>query len=533
MNRRPHGNPFLLLLTAVIILGALSVMRWDNLTSGKLKNFDLLADVLPGHAAAHSDETPVDTYIDPDLLAIMDAEVSGATPSGETSAPNSENSDALSRVPAEDYVHDSSRDIGIIDISDNESPGAPPSPAKTENKTETKSHATAPGHPKSDSAKPAPLPSVRPPEVVRRADGVTPIEDYSPARNALSRFSDALNRAGSRNVRIAVIGDSYIEGDIFTEYVRSSLQEQYGGSGIGYSPLFSEIPGFRRSVIMNCSGWKQLDWRNSTGSPYAWLPGFSSRSTGKATTNFSGSSKIPRTSSWDLSRLLFISPEGGTVNVRTDAGDWDSYPLDADPDRVQMISVPGTTSKLSVSTSTPGIIGLGAFLDSDHGVSVDNMSIRGYSGIRHDELNSSVIDQMRLSGIDYDLIILEYGINALSAAQTNYDAYGHKMTQVIRRIRKLYPRADILLMGIGDRGQKSGGEIHSMSTIPSMIATQRSVAKATGVAFWDTQAAMGGRDAVVEWSRNKEVNKDYIHMSFTGGKRLAREFVNALNDAVQ
>lgn len=529
MNRRPHGNPFLLLLTAVIILGALSVMRWDNLTSGKLKNFDLLADVLPGHAAAHADETPVDTYIDPDLLAIMDAEVSGVSPSGESSTPDAEKSDVLPQVAAEDYVHDSSRDVGIIDIADERSSAAPSTTSTTDNKPRS----ATPKQPKTDTAKPAPLPAVRPPEVVRRADGITPIEDYSPARNALSRFSDALSRAGSRNVRIAVIGDSYIEGDIFTEYVRSSLQEQYGGSGIGYSPLFSEIPGFRRSVIMNCSGWKQLDWRNSTGSPYAWLPGFSSLSTGKATTNFSGSSKIPRTSSWDLSRLLFIAPDGGTVNVRTNVGDWTSYPLDADPDRVQMISVPGNTSKLSVSTSSPGIVGLGAFLDSNHGVSVDNMSIRGYSGIRHDELNSSVVDQMRISGIDYDLIILEYGINALSAAQTNYDAYGHKMTQVIRRIRKLYPRADIIIMGIGDRGQKSGGEIHSMSTIPSMIATQRSVAKATGVAFWDTQAAMGGRDAVVEWSRNKEVNKDYIHMSFTGGKRLAHEFVNALNDAVQ
>lgn len=501
MNNRPHGNPFIILLTAVIILGALSVMRWDRMTFGKLKNFDLLADIVPGHSVIPFDETtPIDAYIDPDLLALM--------------------SDSLQASPS-------------APVSTRPTPNSPTNPNTTASTDTASQNKRQPSDTPSPDKTPV-LPAVKAPEVLRRADGVTPIEDYSPNHDALGRFREALQHADSRNVRVAVIGDSYIEGDIFTEAVRYSLQDRYGGSGVGYSPLFSEIPGFRRSVIMNCSGWKLLDWRNADGRAYAWLPGFVSVTDGeKSSTTFSGSKKIPHAASWDNSTLLFIAPNGATVNVRADDGEWVQHSLDRDPERVQAISLQGPTSRLSISSSSPGLIALGAFMDGDHGVSVDNMSIRGYSGIRHNELNAGVVERMQAAGIDYDLIILEFGINALSPAQTNYDAYGHKMIQVINRIRQLYPRADILLMGIGDRGQKAGGEIHSMTTIPNMIATQRSVAKATGVAFWDTQAAMGGRDAVVEWSDKKQINKDYIHLSFPGGKRLAGEFVNALSDAVR
>ena len=56
-------------------------------------------------------------------------------------------------------------------------------------------------------------------------------------------------------VRIAVVGDSYIEGDIFTQDLREKLQSRFGGSGVGYVSMHTDFPGFRRSVHQGGSGW--------------------------------------------------------------------------------------------------------------------------------------------------------------------------------------------------------------------------------------------------------------------------------------
>lgn len=44
---------------------------------------------------------------------------------------------------------------------------------------------------------------------------------------------------------------------------------------------------------------------------------------------------------------------------------------------------------------------------------------------------------------------------------------------------------------------------------------------------------MGGRDAVVEWSREGYVNKDYVHLSHKGGKKLAEPLYNAITNNLE
>ena len=129
---------------------------------------------------------------------------------------------------------------------------------------------------------------------------------------------------------------------------------------------------------------------------------------------------------------------------------------------------------------------------------------------------------------DYNLIILEFGINAMSPKQTNYSVYSNRMVDVINHVRQCYPRADILVMGVGDRGEKRGGTVRSMSTAQAMISAQRDAARRAQCLFWDTREAMGGEGAVVEWSGAGLINKDYIHMTHKGGARLARALFEAL-----
>ena len=91
--------------------------------------------------------------------------------------------------------------------------------------------------------------------------------DMTPAHDGLQHFFAQLRRRSSlgRPVRIAVLGDSFIEGDIFTSSIRSQLQARYGGSGVGWLPLTSETAGFRRTVRHEFKGWKEYNQLHSKG----------------------------------------------------------------------------------------------------------------------------------------------------------------------------------------------------------------------------------------------------------------------------
>ena len=127
----------------------------------------------------------------------------------------------------------------------------------------------------------------------------------------------------------------------------------------------------------------------------------------------------------------------------------------------------------------------------------------------------------------------EFGINAMSAQQKNYSVYRSRMVDVINHVRQCYPNADILLMGVGDRGEKRGSQVRSMATAEAMVSAQRDAARRAHCLFWDTREAMGGEDAVVEWSSAGLINKDYIHLTHKGGARLARELFNAIQTDLQ
>ncbi len=363
-----------------------------------------------------------------------------------------------------------------------------------------------------------------------RVNGQVIIEDYSQSGNGLAHFKQALAHCADRTVRIAVIGDSYIEGDIFTMHIRQELQNLYGGAGVGYVPLASEVSGFRTSIRESSKGWTIHDMRKKDSKKYKPLSGEYFTTDGTASVKYTGTSKIKHADSWNSVKFLYITPTDGTVTIATDAGE-QSYAVSASAD-VQCIEVSGLTTTTTISTDIAGFTSLGAYVNNTNGIALDNMSLRGNSGISHRTLDEQLAAQMR-KYVNYDLIILEYGINALSSQQTDYTAYGKIMQQVVAQVRKCYPTADILLLGIGDRGQKLGGEVQSLPTSQAMVDAQRNAAKASGCLFWDTREAMGGTNAAIAWREQGLINADYIHLNAKGGATLADTFIKSFKSALK
>ena len=370
---------------------------------------------------------------------------------------------------------------------------------------------------------------IAPPRAARVGDMVV-IEDYTTDSVGMIHFADALRSGGL--ARMAVVGDSWIEGDIFTQDLRELMQAQYGGCGVGYMSMHTDFPGFRRSVKQGGKGWKVF--MGNKKCRHEWL-GLSEQyaipETGMTdTATYAGTDMFPHTSSWQTSRFLFISPGESVISVKTDDGQWEERNIQG-ADSVQCIEVQAPARSFEVKTSSPDIVGLGVWLDGTSGVSLDCMSSRGFSGITLTGISAGLCRGMARF-VDYRLIVLEFGINAMSASQKDYSVYSSRMVAVINHVRKCYPRADILVMGVGDRGEKRGGQVTSMATAPAMIAAQRDAARRAHCLFWDTREAMGGEGAVNDWSSKGHINKDYIHMTHSGGARLAKELFNAIRQSL-
>lgn len=468
MNSNRRGTPFIIVGGAVVLLFILSLVPWHEITEGRIKNFNLLGDLFPSSTKTTAEET-----IDPELLAAM---------------AENENDDTLNQ---RDNSSDVSEGETVVDIfNEIESPKEP-----VDNVAD---------------------------------DGTIILEDYSPDNSGLRHFRNALAHANNRPVRIAVIGDSYIEGDIFTMDVREMLQKRFGGAGVGYMPASSELVGFRSSVIQKCNGWEKHEIRRNSREDMKTIQGEYFTSKGNASSSFKGVSNPTQLDTWNNTMVLAVAPNGGSLTLTIDEAS-ETLELEAD-DRIQSLTVPGNTTSAQL-TATTGVEIAGVYLNNISGIAVDNMSLRGNSGQTHRKLSVERAAQMRPYA-DYDLIVVEYGINALSSQQSNYEAYKKLMIQTILRLRQCYPNADIVMMGIGDRGQKSGSVVKSVPTSANMVTAQRDAARHTGILFWDTRQAMGGADAVVEWREKGLINPDYIHLNRKGGKALAELFVKALYKAI-
>lgn len=469
------GSPTIVVILSLLIVFVLSQLPLSRWTDGAVKDFSLFSDILKEKPAADStaggNVAGAAGQIDPELLAAMAEEEKSQQSATHPGNPLTASDSVLSQH-IDTIIH------------------APKAP---------------------------------------RQGSLVIIEDYTASQTGLIHLHQALS-SGSM-ARIAVVGDSYIEGDIFTQDLRHLLQSTYGGEGVGYVSMHSDFPGFRRSVRQDDSGWKTFTINKKAERRYLNLAEQYAVPGGSATSTYHGTTAYTTTRQWSRSRFLFIAPQDASISVKTGSDEWQERNITAS-DSVQCIEMSGTTDGFALRTTSTSLVALGVWLDGDSGVSIDCISSRGFSGITLTRINPDLCRQMAAT-IDYKLIILEFGINVMSAEQKNYNVYSNRMVDVINHVRRCYPHADILLMGVGDRGEKRDGVVQSMSTAPALIAAQRNAARRAQCLFWDTREAMGGEGAVVEWTEAGHINKDYIHMTHKGGARLATALFEAIQHNLQ
>jgi len=331
----------------------------------------------------------------------------------------------------------------------------------------------------------------------------------------LSKLTD-LKKNRKRKIRIAYIGDSMIEGDLISQTLRILFQQYFGGNGVGFIPITSQVSKFRQTVIHQySSGWKDESFKSGNNDKL-YLSGHMFRSS-KDWVRITD--QTIKDSGSILEKSLILGQTDGKINILVN----ESPVIVNGPGLVNRIPLTIDRNKsIKVSFLQSNIPIYGITVESPSGVFVDNFSFRGITGLEFGGLDSTFLRAIDENN-PYDLIIFQYGVNLLfRPADKNFNWYAKSMLPVIRKLKNCFNNSNLLIVSVADRAFRYNGEYRSAVGIDSLIKVQATMAYETGCAFYNQFASMGGTNSIVEWANSKPslANKDYIHPNHRGAELL-------------
>jgi len=367
---------------------------------------------------------------------------------------------------------------------------------------------------KKDSVSPTPQPVI--PEV-----NVVPTD----SRAYLAAFYVALDSAASMPVRVVHYGDSQIEEDRITNILRENWQKQYGGGGVGLIPLHQTIPTRSIRQTLSINGVIQTSQKG----PQRYI--------------VYGPKSMRLTDSDDYGVMGQVAILDSTLVPGSDSVVLHVEPLDKKRktyhyfSHVRVLADSSLTASLSplLDSTTHCDITLqgrgkvyGVSLETDKGLIVDNIPMRGCSGNIFTKIDSAQLSAFYRE-TNTRLIILQFGGNMIPQTENPSTIKGYvrsTMRQQIRYIKACAPQASILMIGPSDMSTNIDGTMTTYPLVPYMDQQFKKMAQEEGIAYWSIYDAMGGKDSMVRWVENGLAGSDYVHFTRSGANNIGKKLFN-------
>jgi len=349
-------------------------------------------------------------------------------------------------------------------------------------------------------------------------------------------ISDSLESGGQ--VRVLFYGDSQIEGDRVTSLLRRQLREKGGGTGPGLISPVMPVMYTKSFVVRSSPNWTRytlLDYREGT-LPYNSLGPMLSvcRFTppGEARTVRSFATvKINPVPGADSSvsvyeRLrIFYGNNYDTVLAGIRSGsslvDFAMLQMGAGPMEysVPLPSVSEVTIEFT-GRNSPDIYALS--LESDRGIIVDNVPVRGSAGLEFVMTDMNAFEKS-LSMIHPDIIFMQFGLNVVRNVRSEYHYYEEGLVKQIEYLRKASGDVPVVLVSVTDMALRANDTIRRFPNIRAIRDAQKEAAARSGAIFWDAWQSMGGTGSILQWIKRVPplASKDLIHLSDAGADTLA------------
>ena len=371
-------------------------------------------------------------------------------------------------------------------------------------------------------------------------------------RNMLFPVFKAIENAQTRRevVRIVHYGDSQIEGDRITSFLRSRLQKKFGGMGIGLAPA-RQVYDFKYSMIHEASdNWHRYTLYGKRDTlikhkRYGLLASFNSFTKQPLdTSNYDSTLKkawismdkspysYSNTKTFEQCRLFYghnTTPFSLKMVVNEEVVDSGIYqPANRLKEIKWRFKEPADNVRFEFEgIQSPEVYAIA--LDGNSGVAVDNVAMRGCAGLvftkMDPELFKTLIDQL-----DVKLLILEFGGNIVPNIRKSYNYYERWFYSQLNYIKTHAPDVQIIVIGVADMSLKKGTRYESYPNIELVRDAMKKAAFRAGAAYWDMYEAMGGENSMPSWvfAKPSLAGSDFVHFNPRGAKIIANMFYNAL-----
>jgi len=341
-------------------------------------------------------------------------------------------------------------------------------------------------------------------------------------------------------IRILHYGDSQIETDRITSFLRNEIQTLFGGSGCG---LISPGP-FNIGSTSFIQKYSQ-NWKRYTGyvNPDSTLDHkkfgamFSFIQPDKLAAESSWLSFSPSSVGYKKSKIfnnlsLYLTNTLDSVSFKIFVNDslFDSQILipyhSLSKLTWQFNSTPGDLTLLIEGKGRPGLYGIS--FDATRGVAVDNIPLRGSSGLVFSKTDTVFLHEMYRE-LNVRMIILQFGGNIVPMNADDYSFYETYFRRELTLIKRILPDVPVIVIGPSDMSVK---EDDKLVTYPSVIKVRDALKNATlgsGYAFWDMFEAMGGENSMPGWvyADPPLAIPDFVHFTTRGAKLIGEMFYDA------
>ncbi|MFT3710286.1 MAG: GDSL-type esterase/lipase family protein [Archangium sp.] len=337
-----------------------------------------------------------------------------------------------------------------------------------------------------------------------------------------------LQLTGTGRVAVMQLGASHTAAQFFTDQARHRLAERFGGLGRGFIAAGKPLPRLEtQGVFRQLSGpFRIADAMQQKTSGLPWgLAG--TRAEGQPGSQMLMTfEEVPQTTE-SISRLqlFYFKKDGqpapevtidGTVVPITDYAGADAGV------RVLDFAAPGSqhfVSAKNVSTEPMAFYGLAHEL-MQPGVIYDSIGLFGATASVLAEYDQEALEQ-QIAARQPDLFVLFFGTNESRLNADRVDEMKASYPVIFRTLRAASPDSACLIMSPTDQITTSKGKKREAKSINEVIAAMRAIAEEYGCAFWATRDFMGGAGSIAKWRKESLANRDLVHLTPTGYRKLA------------
>jgi lysophospholipase L1-like esterase len=371
---------------------------------------------------------------------------------------------------------------------------------------------------------------------------ITSIQYRDESKSSLASFFNSLSNINNeeKSVRILHYGDSQIEGDRISAYLRLKLQSQFGGEGPGLISFMPVAPS-----VINRLSWSE-SWeryavfagrdkrvRHNNFGVMGQITRFSEYNTIADTTDYktawvkiiTSKSGGARAAGYKKVKLFYGGAQTKThVELYENGSLNNSDSLNAggifNIKEYNLYQKPLLHEFKFKGKDSPDFYGIS--LEGEKGVMVDNFGLRGSSGTFFNQINFSQLKQF-YQYLNAKLIILQFGGNSLPyiTNEKQADNFGEYIKAQILSIKKMAPNASILVIGPADMSVKVGENYETHPQLENLRDAIKRNAFLTDCAFFDMYDCMGGKNSMLSWVEEGIGAKDYIHFSPQGARKIA------------